>query len=439
MNHHISSPEFSALCQSQISLLSKGLGAVWTVIYLTDNMSEGGQGKLFPFAINPQQGDRSFRELPPIELSEIWRSSQSQFMSRLLPKYLLDRQAVNTTEAESWRLQTAESKQVILPLVHQETFIGLLVTGRSDREWQSNELQQIEDIVRTISIARFFEIQYHWSQEDLAVQENLRRIEHDRLDNLLHQLRNPLTAIRTFGKLVLKRILPNDRNHPIVQNIIAQSDRFQELLEQFEAESQQLPAEKIADHSLTLLATERHNIDRSSFLLPSSVTELDSVDLIQILTPLLNTAEAIALEREIELVNYLPEALPLVTGNFEALREILNNLIDNALKYTPKGGEVKLSCRRRQPNYLGIAIEDTGVGIPEADQPRIFERHYRGVQAQGDIPGTGLGLSIAKELALKMQGDIELISPNEMSGGNAGTTFIIWLLTMDNGQGTVDN
>lgn len=437
MNNHISSPEFSALCQSQIALLSQGLGAVWTVIYLTDNLSDGGQGKLFPFAINPQQGDRSFWELPPIELSAIWRSSQSEFIARLLPKHLLDRQIGSTTEAQQCQPQTAENKQIILPLIHQETFIGLLVTGRSDREWHSGELKQIEDIARTISIARFLEFQYHWTQEELALQESLRRIEHDRLDNLLHQLKNPLTALRTFGKLLLKRILPGDRNRQIVQNMIAQSDRFQELLEQFEAESQQLREDNIIDSSLALLAAERQNMDRSSFLLPSSVTELSPVDLGQILIPLVNTASAIAEERGIELVNRLPATMPMVKGNFEALREIFNNLVDNALKYTHEGGRVELSTTRKQPNFLGVAIEDTGVGIPAEDRKRIFERHYRGVQAQGEIPGTGLGLSIARELALKMEGDIELISPNKIGSQDTGTTFIVWLKL--DGQWTADN
>ena len=432
MNNHLSSTEFSALCQSQISLLCQGLGAVWSAVYLTDNISDDGQTKLFPFAINPQPGDRRFRELPPIELSEIWRLSQSQFIARLFPEHSLDRQAANNTEADRCQPQATENKQLILPLIHQETFIGLLVTGREDREWQPHELQQIEDIARTISIARFFEIQYHWTQKELAVQENLRRIEHDRLDNLLHQLKNPLTALRTFGKLLLKRILPGNRNREIIKSIIAQSDRFQELLEQFEAESMQLPDNAEVGASLPLLTTRGGDIDRSSFLLPSSVTELDSIDLKQILVPLLSTATAIAGERGIELVDRLPDGIPAVKGNLEALREIFNNSLDNALKYTPEGGTVELSLTQQQPNSLGIAIADTGVGIPAEDRPRIFERHFRGVQEQGDIPGTGLGLSIAKELALKMEGDIELISPNQLGSQDRGTTFIIWLKLMDN-------
>ena len=420
-----------------MSLISQGLGAVWSVIYLTENMSEDGQAKLFPFAIYPQTEKKSFVELPPIDLAEIWRESQSSFITRLLPDNLTERFAMEG--ADSSQPQPAESKQLILPLIHQETFIGLLVTGREDRQWQKAEAQQIEEIARTISLARFIEFQYHWTQDELAIQSNLRRIEHDRLDNLLHQLKNPLTALRTFSKLLVKRLLPEDSNGKIVKSILSQSDRFQELLEQFEAESRALSkTEPTENAGLPLLAAEQE-IDRSSFLLPSSSTELSSVDLRGIVAPLLDTARAIALERKIELIDNLPEEIPLIKGDLAALREILNNLIDNALKYTMAGGRVQLDLLTNRNNMLGIAIRDSGVGIPPSDRQRIFERHYRGVQAKGEIPGTGLGLAIARELATKMQGEIELISPNNLLADRAGTTVILWLFTAIGEQRTVIN
>ena len=414
-----------------MSLISQGLGAVWSVIYLTENMSKDGQAKLFPFAIYPQTENESFWSLPPINLSEIWRKPRSSFITRLLPNNFTDRFGIEGFD--SWQPEPAETKQLILPLIHQETFIGLLVTGREDRKWQAAEAQQIEEIARTISIARFIEFQYHWTQDKLALQENLRRIEHDRLDNLLHQLKNPLTALRTFSKLLLKRFLPDDPNGKIAQSILSQSNRFQELLEQFEADRSLSEIDIADDRDLPLLATER-DIDRSSFLLPSSITELDSVDLTEIIFSLLDTAQAIAVERAIKLVNNLPERIPLVKGDLAALREILNNLIDNALKYTMAGGKVQLDLKTNCDDMLGIAIQDTGVGIPPSDRERIFERHYRGVQALGNIPGTGLGLAIAQELAIKMHGKIELISPNNLAPDKAGTTVILWLFTVSSEQ-----
>jgi signal transduction histidine kinase len=426
LNNHISSSEFATLCQSQIFLLSHGLGAVWSVIYLTENISENGQTQLFPFATYPQTGKRGFWELPPIKLGKIWQPSQSHGIAQLLPDYLAnpgEDQANDHGQPEA-----SKTKQLILPLIHQETFIGLLVTGREDREWQPHEHQQVEEIACTIAIARFLELQYNWSQNALTLQENLRRIEHDRLDNLLHQLRNPLTALRTFGRLLLKRILPNDPNGKLVESILAQSDRFQALLEQFEAESDQLPEVNPVKNSQPLLVPQQRSIDQSSFLLPSSAAQLHPVDLTQILDPLLTTIYAIAIERNIELLNLLPATIPLVIGDLTALREIFNNLLDNALKYTAPGGKVQLDLTTNRDQMIGIMIQDTGAGIPLTDQGRIFERHYRGVQAQSDIPGTGLGLAIARELVTKMRGEIELISPNHLASNSAGTTFIVWLI-----------
>ena len=433
-NNHISSTEFTSLCQSQIALLADSLGAVWSIIYLAQEVIEDGETQLSPLAIYPQTENQSLLELPTVRLSEIWQQLQSHSPNQLLPANLISQ----GERAElNWQSDSAGRKQLIVPLVHKETFTGLLVTGREDREWLQSELKQIEEIARTLAIARFLELQYHWTQDELVIQENLRRIERDRLDNLLHQLRNPLTALRTFSKLLLKRVLPEDRNHQVAKSILEQSDRFQQLLEQFEAESAKETSINSANSSLPLLELSENTVGKSNFLLPSSDAELDAIDLKSILEPILNITEAIATEREIELQNKLPTSIPKVKADSSALREIFNNFIDNGLKYTRGGDKIQLDLEMKyltpEAKMLGIAISDTGCGIPQADQKRIFERHYRGIQAQSKIPGTGLGLAIANELVTRMHGEIELISPNNLSEDNPGTTLIVWLpLSIDN-------
>ncbi len=123
--------------------------------------------------------------------------------------------------------------------------------------------------------------------------------------------------------------------------------------------------------------------------------------------------------------------MPLVRANVKALQEVLSNIIDNALKYTPAGGKILIQVGQEKDNLQGIAISDTGPGIPPEDLEHIGERHYRGVQAQTEIPGSGLGLAIAKQLIEQMQGKIEVFSPainsTIESPKTPGTTFIIWL------------
>lgn len=432
----IASNEFATLCQSQLFLLNRGLGAVWSAVYLTKELADELQPQLFPFAIYPQQDQSCLPELPFRGLPEIWQQLTSDspiFSARLSPTTSTGNQARDNSS--QWKEQFAEPRRLILPLVYQDTVMGLLVTGRKDRDWREFELTQIEEIARTIAVARFLEIKQKWTQEQLIAQKNLRRIEHDRRDNLLHQLRNPLTAIKTFSKLLLKRLLPEDRNYSVVTNILRQSERFQDLLQQFEAE---IEDESATNEHLTLSTTSVPLLEEdpgttSNFLLPELNSGLESVNVKDILEPLLITMGAIAEERNIQLIENIGDNLPTVRADFKALREVLSNLIDNALKYTPAGGkvgiEIKLKPSDSKPEMLGIEIKDTGYGIEPKDHERIFERHYRGVQAQSDIPGSGLGLAIAKELIERMHGNIELISPNHWNDRiNApGTTFIVWL------------
>ncbi len=81
---------------------------------------------------------------------------------------------------------------------------------------------------------------------------------------------------------------------------------------------------------------------------------------------------------------------------------------------------------------MGIAVSDSGPGIPPQDLAHLFERGYRGVQAETEIPGTGLGLAIAKELVEQMLGEIQVISPaRRADAGGSGVTFVVWLMVSD--------
>ncbi|HBE52994.1 MAG TPA: sensor histidine kinase, partial [Cyanobacteria bacterium UBA11369] len=274
-------------------------------------------------------------------------------------------------------------------------------------------------------------------------QHQLQEQQNDLFHNLLHQLRNPLTALRTFGKLLLKRLGISDPNGDIAANILRESDRIQELLQQFDrvlelAETRKVPLTLPSAH--LSVDTETDNNQQSStkplLLLPGSgliASTLKPLSVTQVLEPLLASARAIAAERHLDLQAQIPSNLPPVLANDSALREILSNLIDNALKYTPAGGKVYIQVgqERKTPQgrFLGIAVSDTGPGIPAQDLPHLFERRYRGVQAETEIPGTGLGLAIAKELVEQMQGEIQVISPAQHpDAGGSGVTFVVWLM-----------
>ena len=104
------------------------------------------------------------------------------------------------------------------------------------------------------------------------------------------------------------------------------------------------------------------------------------------------------------------EDIPPVTGDKEKLQQVLINILANAVKYTPDGGEIGITAKA-EPNFVAITVKDNGMGIPKEDQPRIFERFYRVEKARtSDTGGTGLGLAIAKEIVDAHGGSISLES-----------------------------
>ena len=423
------SSEFITLCQSQVAVLTQGLGAAWSILYLTQGLVKDAQTQLSPVVAYP-------------EGKKIWQSKEQANLTldSLIPRSYLTPQLPSASTPEKQqnfaanltgevddsgdKVTVVGQRQIVLPLIHEELVMGLLVTGREDRQWNETELHQIEKIAKTISIACHLDQSQLWYQEQLSSQIYLR----ERLDDLLHQLRNPLMALRTFSKLLFKRLLNSERDSKVAQSIIRESDHLQELLQQFETwmdtfDAQQRNMVSLDANPLALPQTSKALLPSREFL------PCEALVVTEVLEPLINSAVAIAQEKNLEFILDIPTCLPQVQANAQALREVLGNLIENAIKYTPSGGKVIIQAGIEQKlpeaEFQGIVISDSGDGIPLQDQARIFERHYRGVQSTGDIPGTGLGLAIAKELIEKMQGKLKLI--NNPSSAQRGATFLVLL------------
>src|SRR4029077_1653685 len=117
-----------------------------------------------------------------------------------------------------------------------------------------------------------------------------------------------------------------------------------------------------------------------------------------------------------------PDGADVVWADEEAIGQILDNLVDNALKYTPAGGSIRVRWHTDDGQVV-LEVKDTGIGIPERDLPRIFERFYRVDKARSrELGGTGLGLSIVKHLVQAMHGTVRASSRL-----GRGTTFEVRL------------
>lgn len=448
------SSEFITLCRSQVALLTQALGAALSVVYLTEELVDGetAQTKLVPVVAYPEtavvwEGQNALT-LSPTEKSsntQVLQSKTSLELSQTettsagisspLPNLLAD--AGNNEEQSASGNSLLPSAQIVLPLMHEGVLMGLLVTGREDRPWTERERSEIERIAQTLAIARLLDQRREWFEQQLSKQQRLQAKQRDLLDNLLHQFRNPLTALRTFGKLLLKRLLPGDANRAAADGIVRESDRLQDLLKQFD---------QVIDLTVDEMALQKSLPPAPLFMeamqpaieIPLLPAQRKTCFVTDILEPLLESAQAIALERNLNLQTDIQPNLPPIQADAKALREVLSNLIDNALKYTPAGGKIYIQAGREQKHFQGIAISDTGPGIPSQDLEHIFERHYRGVQLNSQIPGTGLGLAIAKDLIEQMQGEIQVFSPAQLPGdsvGGPGATFIVWLPVAEEGVG----
>ncbi len=223
--------------------------------------------------------------------------------------------------------------------------------------------------------------------------EELFRSQQRFVSDVSHELRSPLTAIR--GNLdLLRRGAADDpkaRRQAIVA-IDAEAERMQRL---------------VTDLLLLARADEGIKIQKE-------LIELDTVML-----DVYRQAQLIAGGVRVCLGS---EDQAQVMGDRDRLKQLLLNLVDNAVKYTPSGGEVTLSLER-DTQWVRVSVADTGMGIPADDLPKIFDRFYRVDKARSrEQGGSGLGLAIAKWIADAHDGRIEV-----KSDVGKGTTFTIWL------------
>lgn len=447
------SSDFLALCREQITLLAQGMGASFSVVYLTQELVEKptGEARLIPvmvypetIALNPSDEYGEQEDSYPVRLAHVL-ALPNQAMRLLKPTSVSEYSSASAAATEEQNIQDKQDgyslshHQIVSPLIYEGVMMGLLVTAREDREWNQREEGEIERIGKTLAIACILDQRRAWLQHQLQQEQILQEEQRDLLDNLLHQFRNPLTAIRTFGKLLFKRMRAVDPNREVATSIVRESDRLQELLQKFD---QVIDLNTVNTANLTPLSLPESKVvihqnqnaekqEKPVLLLPGTGEQLTNYSVADLLAPLLISAQAISQERNLQLITEIPDHLPLVRVNEKALREVLSNIIDNALKYTPAGGKILVQCGQQKGNFQGIAISDTGPGIPPEDLEHLGERHYRGVQAQTAIPGTGLGIAIAQQLIAEMQGNIEVFSPAIdsiiTSSHSPGATFIIWL------------
>jgi two-component system, OmpR family, phosphate regulon sensor histidine kinase PhoR len=208
---------------------------------------------------------------------------------------------------------------------------------------------------------------------DISELRRLERVRQDFVANVSHEFRTPLTAIQGFAETLLGGALDDQANRR----------RFVEI---------------IRDHAARLARLTEDLLKLSRIEAGQLNLEFRPVSVYQLVESCLETARLKAASKQLSIEAEIPENLPPVRGDANRLQELLQNLLDNALQYTPPGGKVTLAAAR-EGDRVTITVADTGIGIPQAEQTRIFERFYRVDAARSrEAGGTGLGLSIARHI-----------------------------------------
>jgi len=218
--------------------------------------------------------------------------------------------------------------------------------------------------------------------------------------NVSHELRTPLTNVRSYAE-TLKDAgtdIPPEMADSFLDIIITETDRMTHIVQDL----------------LTLSRLDAGNAELVLSRFPfaeaiESVTRANALN---------------AKQRSHELTYTPPESLPLIVGDRSRLEQVMMNIIGNAIKYTPDGGHIQITAGATE-STVWMDVRDDGIGIPEKDRERIFDRFYRVDKARSrESGGTGLGLSIAREIVQRHNGTIVLV-PHEGPGTTVRLTLPI--------------
>lgn len=232
--------------------------------------------------------------------------------------------------------------------------------------------------------------------EDVSELRRLQRIRTEFIDNLSHELRTPLTTVSLLAETLVREADQAGEALP---------PRMRDRIAKIEVET---------DHLVQMV---NELLDLSRIESGGPMPLLDSIDLGRLALASVERLRLFAERQGVVLRTDVPEQVPVVLGAEDRLGQVFINLLHNAVKFSPDGGEVTVRVWSAAEEVI-VAVEDHGIGIPKADQARIFERFYKADKARRRGAGTGLGLAIARHVVEGHGGRIRVESEE-----GRGSTF----------------
>jgi signal transduction histidine kinase len=219
------------------------------------------------------------------------------------------------------------------------------------------------------------------------------RLKSDLVNTVSHELRTPLAGVLGFTKLLLTRDYDSETRRHYLGIVDAQARRLAELIDDF----------------LDVRRIEEGRFERAQELVDMALLLREEAQLYSAQSPKHQLA-----------VDVGPKPLP-VLGNPDRLRQVIGNLMSNAIKYSPQGGVIQVSAGAENGS-IRVEVRDEGMGIPAGQHPQIFTKFFRGDAAASGITGTGLGLAVSRDIVESHGGRIGFTSAE-----GKGTTFYVEL------------
>ena len=273
---------------------------------------------------------------------------------------------------------------------------GLLRGGERDGRYQDiHEIEIVTKEAEQVPLGVRLSVLKHQGRivggqiiaRDIRERKRLERLKSEFLASVSHELRTPLASIMGFVELLLGEepgeLTPTQRE-------------FLEIM---------------LESSHRLLGMVNDILDVSRIEVGDLDLRTQRIRLEEVVARAVRSARHLAESKEIALELEMGPPLPIIKGDPERLEQVMDNLLNNAVKFTPRGGEITVRVQSRQPYEVQVEVTDTGIGIPSADMPHLFSRFHRGENvAPQAIPGAGLGLHITQAIVTEHGGRIEVES-----------------------------
>ncbi|WP_178380075.1 ATP-binding protein [Cryptosporangium aurantiacum] len=324
-------------------------------------------------------------------VGSVWAGGRPLWVPDLLtsPYVATGEAAARTRECARQGLRTV----LAVPLLDEGVVQGVLACF-------ADTIEGSEDLLTTLLGTIAHQIGQFMARrraDELAL--DLARTKDQFLALVSHEMRTPLTAISTYTELIL-------------------TDPDQEC-----SPSHRLLLERVDRNTRSLRAIVNDLLDLAALESGRFTVRRDKIDLVGVVVESVGAAATAARTAGVEIRCELPDRVDL-WADAVRLRQVLDNLVSNAVKYSPHGGEVVIRVRP-EPDAVDLTVSDTGIGIPEAERARLFHRFYRTSTARNHgIPGTGLGLTIVRAIVEAHGGTIGIADTT-----GPGTTFDVRLPT----------